>query len=778
MPELVRQRVRITGVVQGVGFRPFVWRRATQFGLRGWVENDPEGVTAEVEGPRAAVTSFLDGLAVSAPPLARITSIATIDLPPTKGSAEGFAILESRHGARRAAAIPPDVAPCDACLAEMADPRDRRFRHPFIACTDCGPRYTILESLPYDRATTTMRAFPMCPACAADYRDPAGRRFHAQPIACPSCGPTVWFAATGPASIAPSRQDAGHVGEAAIAAARALLCAGGIVAIKGVGGVHLACDATNGESVSRLRERKQRPRKPFAIMVPGLDAARRIAVVDEQEQRLLAGPERPIVLLRRAAGDEGLADEVAPGSGFLGVMLPSSPLHHLLCTGMRPLVMTSGNLAEEPIAIDNDEAVARLGLLADGFLLHDRDIHVACDDSVVRCVAGLPLPIRRSRGHAPLPIRLADEVPPLLAVGGDLKGVICVARGAEAVLSQHIGDVGSLTTLEALGRTARRLLDLLGIAPQMVVADLHPGYRSSQWAREFAAARGIPLVRVQHHEAHVASLLAEHGLSLATAEGTIGICFDGTGYGRDGTIHGGEVFVISGGRPVRAASLVPFPLPGGDAAIRHPWRTALAILRASGVDWDQRLPCVATATPEARRVLDRQCSRGFGCATTTSMGRLFDAVASLVGVRHDIDYEAEAALDLEALAADGEWSRRYTGEIVHEAGGPLRLDWRPLIRAIAADVLAGVPPSIIAAAFHEAVVRLMVDASVLVHGGERRGLVGLTGGVFQNAVLTANCLPAFHAAGFEILTHHSTPPNDGGLALGQAVLGPLQSRFV
>lgn len=772
MSGLERRRVRITGIVQGVGYRPFLWRRATRLGLGGHVENGPDGVTAEIVGTTEAVAAFLDRLATEVPPLAAVDRVTVEVLPPpVAGSPGAFLILESDRTVQdRPVPVPPDVAPCAACLREMTDPTDRRFGHAFISCTDCGPRFTIIESLPYDRQATTMRSFAMCAACAAEYRDPASRRFHAQTIACPECGPRLWFANAAAGEVPEDAGTATILAAAALDAARAAIRSGGIVAVKGVGGFHLACDATNAAAVEQLRGRKQRARKPFAVMVADIEAARAIADVGEQERRLLERWERPIVLVRRRPGAPAVAGAVAPGRELLGVMLPSSPLHHLLCAGLPPLVMTSGNLSEEPIAIGTGEAIRRLAAIADAFLLHDRDIHVACDDSVVRCVAGVPLPLRRSRGHCPLPIRLPDDGPPVLAVGGELKAALCVARGTEAVMSQHVGDVENLETLEALDRTAARLLDLLAVAPAAVAADLHPGHLSTRWAREFAAAHGLPLVRVQHHEAHVASLLTEHGISLSAAEGTIGVCFDGTGYGRDGTIQGGEILIGRRGTLVRAAHLVPFPLPGGDAAIRHPWRTALAVLHAVGIVPRDDLPCVAAAPARELAVVGRQLAGGFGCVATTSMGRLFDAVASLVGLRHSIDYEAEAAVDLESAAAASDAVRRYAGEAIPSADGLAMLDWRPIVRGIVADRAAGVPVPAIAAGFHEAVARLTVDACLVLRRGGRGGAVGLTGGVFQNALLTERTATLLRDEGFDVLVHRAVPANDGGLALGQAAI--------
>jgi hydrogenase maturation protein HypF len=614
----VRRRVTVAGVVQGVGFRPFVWRRATRLGLAGWVANDSGGVVIEVRGPSASIDAFLERLVEDAPPLATIRSVQIEDdLAEHDGApaADGFRIRGSGRHSGRSTPPPADVATCAACLAEIADSSGRRHGYAFTNCTDCGPRFTIIAELPYDRATTTMRPFAMCAACAAEYHAPIDRRFHAQPIACPACGPRLWFATRDAAAQAVERPADPPADATAIAAAQALLRAGGIVAVKALGGFHVCCDATNATAVATLRVRKQRPGKPFAVMVGDVSAAREICLLDAAAEAAVAARDRPIVLVPGLPA--ALADEVAPGTDLLGVMLPCMPLQHLLCAGMPPLVMTSGNRAEEPIVADNAAAVARLGPLADGFLLHDRVIQVACDDSVVRCMAGRPMPLRLARGRAPLPIDLGADGPSVLAVGGELKGAICVTRGGEAFMGQHVGDTGSLETLEALARSAGHLLRLLHIEPEAVVADLHPGSMAGAWAARFAAARGIPLVRVQHHEAHLAAVCADRS---ATGE-MIGVCFDGTGYGRDGTIQGGEFIVAAADGMRRAAHLEAFPLPGGDAAIRDPWRTALALVHAAGIAWDERLAPVRAAGAAGRRVLGRQLETGTGCVACSSMGR-------------------------------------------------------------------------------------------------------------------------------------------------------------
>jgi hydrogenase maturation protein HypF len=758
---LTRKRLSVAGIVQGVGFRPFVWRRASGLGLAGWVENDSAGVTAEVQGPADRVEAFLDGFTAAVPPLALVEVMTVADAPVDVAAPPRFMILESITRPGAATSLPADIATCDDCLADIRDPGNRRFRYPFTNCTNCGPRFTVITGLPYDRLQTTMRGFAMCWQCGVEYGDPTDRRFHAQPNACPACGPSVWL----------SNHDADRIaeGDAAVVAVKRLLRAGSIVAIKGVGGFHLVCDATSDTAVDLLRSRKQRVGKPLAVMVEDLAVARAIASVDEQERRLLEGRERPIVLLRKRSVDVGLSAEVSPGNDFVGVMLPYAPLHHLLCEGMPPLVMTSGNLSEEPIVHDNDAALQRLGPLVDAFLMHDRPIHVACDDSVVRCAAGAVMPIRRSRGYAPMPIRLREPGPAVLAVGGELKAAVCLAHADQAMMSQHIGDMGNLETLESLGHTAAHLMRLFDVTPTIVAADLHPGFLSTGWACRFAAARGIALVQVQHHEAHVASLLAEHGRPF---DGMIGVCFDGTGYGHDGTIWGGEFFAVSGGAFRRAAHLATFPLPGGDASIRHPWRTALAVLHAAGLEWDDRLAPVRAATGAERRVLRQQLAKNINCFATSSMGRLFDAVAALAGVKQSITYEAEAAMHLEALAAGAADDGDAYAFTVDDAE-PMRIGWQPVVGAVVADVLVGVPPDRIAARFHVAVVRMIAEVCTRLRAAGGNATVGLTGGVFQNALLVQMAIDELHQAGFEVLVHQRVPANDGGLALGQAVLARI-----
>ncbi|MFI5721328.1 carbamoyltransferase HypF [Streptomyces cyaneofuscatus] len=776
----VRRHLTVRGAVQGVGFRPFVYTLAEEHGLTGWVTNDADGVRTEVEGPAAAVDAFTDAIGTRAPPLAVVESVEPRPVP-VLNDGSGFTIRPSASSGTGRTLIPPDTATCDACLAELADPADRRHRHPFITCTHCGPRFTVVTGLPYDRPRTTMAGFPMCPDCAREYADPADRRFHAQPIACPACGPRL--------TLRRGQDDPGvlHDGEA-LAEARRLLAGGAVVAVKGIGGYHLACDAGDPTAVRTLRKRKNRGGKPFAVLADSLETVHRLAEVDEAERDLLTGPRKPVVLLRRRTSSVDIAPGVAPGSPDLGVMLPYTPLHRLLLglpgdpPGPPVLVMTSGNRSGEPIVTDDAEALARLDGLADAWLQHDRPIHVPCDDSVVRICAGAELPVRRSRGYAPLPLALPLPVRPALAVGGDLKNTFCAADDRYAWLSAHVGDMDDLATLTAFAKATAHLTDLTTVTPRLLIADRHPGYRSTQWARRTAEARGLPLRQVQHHHAHVASTMAEHGLD-GTAP-VIGIAFDGTGYGDDGAVWGGEVLIADYDGFQRFAHLRYVPLPGGDAAVRNPYRMALSHLRAAGVPWSEGLPCTAIAPPGERRLLERQLERGLNCVPTSSMGRLFDAVSSLAGVCHRVEYEAEAAMRLENAAlgspddvGDDGRGRAYGfilgAEPGAEPGGPelpLTVDPSPVLAAAAADVLAGAPAIAVARRFHRAVTGLVRD--VCAEARRRTGIatVALTGGVFCNALLTEGCSAGLEEDGFTVLRHRKVPPNDGGLALGQLMV--------
>ena len=755
----IRLRLTVRGVVQGVGFRPFVYGCAKRRGLSGLVGNGSDGVFIEIEGERSAVAEFCRELRASPPPLAHLEEVTEAEIPPA-GGAE-FVIVGSEASAGAHTLVSPDIAVCADCLRELFDPADRRYRYPFINCTNCGPRFTITRDIPYDRPKTTMAAFAMCAACRREYDDPGDRRFHAQPNACPACGPGLEYVCG----------EARERGEAALRAAQEALRAGRIVAVKGIGGFHLACDARSDEAVERLRARKGRGEKPFAIMARDLGAARAVAEIDVREAALLSGRERPIVLLGKRL-PERLSARIAPGNNYLGVMLPYSPLHHLLLGegGCDALVMTSGNLSDEPIAIGNDEARERLAALADGFLLHNREIHAPCDDSVVRVFAGHELPVRRSRGYAPFPVRLPFALRPTLAVGGELKNAFCLINGEHAVMSQHIGDMENLETLRAFEESVRSLTGLFRVAPEILAADRHPGYLSTQWARAHRGGfdgRPVEYVEVQHHHAHIAAVMAENGLRGETP--VLGFSFDGTGYGDDGTIWGGELLRADYQGYRRIAHLVPFPLPGGDAAIKRPYRTALAALRAAGIDWDEALPPVAACPELERKILAKQLEAELNCVPTSSMGRLFDAVAALAGVRQTVAYEAQAAIEFEALADAG--TDAYAFEIRDE--GPdraLRIDPAPVLREIVADLRRNRPVSSISGRFHRGVAEMIRQLAERAAAREGLRQAALSGGVFQNVTLLGLATERLRAAGFEVLTHRAVPPNDGGLALGQAVI--------
>lgn len=776
-PAAVRRHLRVRGVVQGVGFRPFVHRLATECGLAGLVGNDEQGVFIEVEGAPGDVAAFEDRLTVEAPRLARIDAVTSSGMEPT--GTQGFVIVASREaegsttGSGAVALVPADTAVCDDCLRETFDPHDRRYRYPFTACTYCGPRFTMVTGLPYDRPYTTMAGFPLCPQCQAEYEDPGDRRFHAQPTACPRCGPSLLLRVDG-RDVA--REDA------ALAGALDVLRGGGVVAVKGLGGYHLACDAEDPTAVAELRRRKQRSDKPFAVMVPDVDAARRLVEVDDLAQAELTSPVAPIVILAVAqtASAHDVADAVAPRTGTVGVMLPYTPLHHLLFRphplrddgwAPRALVLTSGNLSDEPICIDPDEAEDRLAGLADAFVHHDRPIHVACDDSVERIAGSAQhrtvLPVRRSRGHAPVPVRLAMSAPPLLAVGGELKATVCVTSGEQAWLSQHLGDVSSLATLQALERAVDVLCSLARVQPEAVVADLHPGYLSQRWARERAAAGDLPCLLVQHHHAHLASLLAEHHWPMR--EPVLGFAFDGTGYGTDGTVWGGELLLGSYASADRVGHLAPVQLPGGDAAVQHPARMALSHLAAAGITADPALPLVTGTSDVERRVVEGMLRSGTGCVPTTSMGRLFDAVAAIAGVTGEATYEGQAAVELEALSAAAGPAGTDL-DLRLPVSADLVLDPAPLVRGCVAAVLRGAEPARVGRAFHEALAAAMLQAARLVRQREGVHVVGLTGGVFQNALLTRLGRASLEADGFTVLVHETVPANDGGLALGQAAV--------
>jgi len=838
MSARVRKAIEVSGIVQGVGFRPYVYRLAFEHHLAGFITNTAAGVSIEVEGPVEAVDYFVSRLLTEAPPLARITQVAAHDIP---ARAEGeFRILPSRQGENRRVLISPDVATCDDCLRELFDPSDRRFHYPFINCTNCGPRYTIVRDIPYDRARTSMAVFPMCADCQREYDDPLDRRFHAQPNACWKCGPQVelWDGDGKRIEVVdPIRE----------AAAR--LQAGYVVAVKGLGGFHLAVDATNPAAVSRLREGKRRVEKPFAIMAPSLDAVRSFCHLDDASRALLESPERPIVLLRKKPLSP-IAEQVAPFNLDYGVFLPYTPLHHLLLSAGRfqALVMTSGNISEEPIAIDNTEAVARLHGIADFFLVHNRDVLLRCDDSVARVgpmpensppwlrrgkgvVGSVPTPpsseagsrsscgaylsegrslsanqpaepqvivtriernsdkpghgqaiqlLRRSRGYVPVPVFLNQDLPPILAVGGELKNTVCLTKGRHAFLSQHIGDLENLESYGFFETAISSLKRILEVEPQLLAYDLHPDYFATRWA---LSQTGIERVGVQHHHAHIASCMAENHLDGRV----IGIALDGTGYGTDGAVWGGEVLLATYADFERGAHLDYVPMPGGAAAITEPWRMAVSYLHKHFGEalWDLEIPFVwelesqvgANGQAPLRKqvaLLLRMIERGVNSPLTSSCGRLFDAVSALTGIRQRVNYEAQAAIELEAAMAGEREEAGYPFDLRAEGDGWI-IGTRPLFAALVNDLKCVVPAGIISRRFHEGFVEVLARAAKLIHANTAVNNICLSGGSFQNVFLLEGLKRKLEADGLNVFTHSEVPCGDGGLSLGQALVAAHRS---
>ena len=731
-PAVQRLRLTLRGAVQGVGFRPFVYRLATEMSLTGWVLNSSSGLVAEVEGTPEELRTFEQRIENERPKASVITTHESLWLPP-----QGFTKFEIHHSetdSAKSVNVLPDLATCDDCRKELFDPANRRFQYPFTNCTNCGPRYTIVVDIPYDRPNTTMREFVLCPACREEYENPANRRFHAQPNACPVCGPKL---------------------NGTIADTAAALLRGEIVALKGIGGFQLLVDARQPAAVARLRQRKHREEKPFALTMPSLEIVREYCEIAPAEQELLESQAAPIVLLKPKNGTD-IAWNVAHCSPYLGVMLPYSPLHHLLMRQCPfPLIATSGNHSDEPIAFANDEATTRLNCIADHFLMHNRPIVRACDDSVVRLTRGRAGILRRARGYAPLGIRVGRVLPPVLAVGGHLKNTVAIAVGNDVFLSQHIGDLETLEARHAFEGAIDDLCRLYSFKPQAVVCDLHPDYASTQWAER----SGLPIIRVQHHQAHVAACAAENNI-----EGPyLGISWDGTGYGLDGAIWGGEFFRVEGNKYERIAHLRPFSLPGGDAAVREGWRSAASLLfEATGkTEFGDSHPCLSAeqSLPTDRNVekVRLMLERGINVVPTTSIGRLFDAVASITGLAHQNRFEGQAAMLLE-----NEIGTLRSEEAYPLSGG----DWAPLITEVLKDQRAGVPVSTIAARFHNALVNWIVEVAT----GTGLKDVVLSGGVFQNRYLTERAAAVLESRSFVVHTHRQVPPNDGGIALGQAVM--------
>lgn len=750
----IRKEILVSGIVQGVGFRPYVYRLATDRHLEGSISNTVSGVTIEVQGPPELVNEFVSRLPEEAPTLARISSVAVREIPCKPDG--HFEILPSRAGSRADTLISPDVAVCPDCLRELFNPIDRRYLYPFINCTNCGPRFSIVRGIPYDRALTSMAEFRMCEECRAEYEDPRDRRFHAQPNACWKCGPRLelWNA-----------QGHALAGGDPIAAAVKKLQGGQIVAIKGLGGFHLAVDAANDEAVQRLRDRKSRFEKPFAVMVPDMEAAARLCRIDPDAGKLLGTWQRPIVLLPKMVGTT-LAESVAPHQTNLGIFLPYTPMHHLLfATGkFAALVMTSGNLSEEPITIDNREAVERLGGIADALLVHNRDILRRCDDSVVRCSMGSARQMRRSRGYAPAPIALREKVPAILAVGAELKNTICLTRGGEAFLSQHIGDLENTAAFDFFREAVEHLSRILEVKPVVIAHDLHPEYLSTKWA---LAQKRVRLIGVQHHHAHIAACMAENHL-----EGrVIGFSLDGTGYGTDGTIWGGEALLAQYGSFERAGHFAYVALPGNSAAIREPWRMALSYLHDAFEDAALHLdiPFTRAIDRQKARLVTKMIAQRVHSPLTSSCGRLFDAVAALLGIRHTVSYEAQAAVELEARARSSADAAAYPFDFDRH-DGVWQIGARPLISAIVSDIKHDVPVDTISRRFHNGLVEALASLAARLRESSALNRVCLSGGTFQNELLLRGLSDSLQKSGFEVFTHSQVPAGDGGISFGQAAV--------
>ncbi|MFZ0273708.1 MAG: carbamoyltransferase HypF [Acidobacteriaceae bacterium] len=760
--------MQIRGVVQGVGFRPYVYNLARRFSLAGFVLNSPRGVFIEVEGDPAIVASFLAALPAEAPPLVRIAQILRTEIPTTGDS--DFSIHESDAAGSAFALVPPDICVCDACLADTHEPANRRQDYPFTNCTNCGPRYSIILDVPYDRPMTTMAEFAMCDACLREYKDPTNRRFHAQPNACPICGPHLLLVEPGQPSPAP------QTSRAILERIADILRAGGIVAWKGLGGYQLACDARQPAAVEELRRRKHRSEKPLAIMVADADVAASLCFVSPEEHAALVSRERPIVLLRRRP-DVNLADAISPGNPTTGVMLPCTPMHDLLFRILRgrwdvdpALIMTSGNISEEPIVIDNDEAEQRLAGIADAFAHHNRRIHTRVDDSVVRVVSSHAMPTRRARGFAPMPVWLGRGEAEVLACGAQQKNTLCLTRAGFAIPSQHLGDLENFETLRFFEETLERMARLFHVTPAAVAYDLHPSYLSTQFALRLP---GLRKIAVQHHHAHIASCMAEHQLDGRV----IGVAWDGTGLGTDSTIWGGEFLAADYLGFDRYARLRPVLLPGGDSGVREPWRVARSYLFDTLSAIPEHPRWTAMAAPERLRIVDTMLAKRINTIPTSSAGRLFDAVASLIGLRHSVSFEGQAAMMLEAAADAWSGPSPHAYDFTIASASPTDVDLRPMIHQIVAELEVDTPASRIAARFHSTLVAVISEVCRRMRAELQLNRVCLSGGCFQNAVLLEGCLETLHTEGFEVFCHREVPTNDGGISLGQAAIACEQLRL-
>lgn len=757
------KKIHITGIVQGVGFRPYIYNLAQKYHLTGWVQNTSAGVDIEIEGKEESqIKDFLSELSTNPPPLSRVDGIKIFDHQ-IIGFTQ-FEIKKSEATKLDFQPISPDIATCKDCLHEFSDPDDRRYRYPFINCTNCGPRFTIIADMPYDRPKTTMFAFPMCAECQEEYLNPANRRFHAQPVACPKCGPQIWLEQPGDEVNNSTAQLIYHR-ENAIQEARRLISVGKIIAIKGLGGFHLACNAKDRNAVTVLRQRKMRVDKPFAVMMPDIETIKKYCHISESEQVLLESPAHPILLLRKKSSLQ-IANEVAPQQSTIGVMLPYTPLHYLLAeqsAGFTDiLVMTSGNISNEPICIENNEAKKRLSHIADAFLLHNREIQIHTDDSVLQLFKEKIYPIRRSRGYSPFPLQLPWEVPPVLAVGTELKNTFCLTQKKYAFMSQHIGDLENYETLESFEKSIEHFEHIFRVKPEALACDLHPNYLATRYALERGNRDNIPVISVQHHHAHIASIMAENKLGGDTK--VIGVIFDGTGFGNDESIWGGEFLLADYVGFSRVAHLKKFPLPGGDTSTRRPSRIALALLHTLEMDWYENLLCTKDLSEKEKTALKQQLEKGINCPDTSSAGRLFDAVSSLLGVRQRVNYEAQAAIELESIV-DPQETGQY--DIESTEG---EIDIKPLILSIVSDINKNKPVGEISGKFHNSIAHMVANKCQQLMREYQVLDVALSGGVWQNITLLEKTLRLLSKTKCNVYIHQHVPTNDGGIALGQAAI--------
>lgn len=756
--DLIGKKIHINGIVQGVGFRPFIYSIAHKHHITGWVRNSSAGVDIVANGEAADLKAFISDIQQEPPPLANIDDIQIVSTKPD--GFEEFHIISSSVEEGGFIPVSPDMSICPDCLSELFDPNDRRFRYPFINCTNCGPRFTIIKDIPYDRPLTTMAVFDLCESCSAEYHDPLNRRFHAQPVACADCGPHIWFE---------SNNEKIASAEDAIQTARSWLKDGKIIAIKGLGGFHLACDASNPQAVQELRRRKKRSEKSFAVMVFDQSVAEQYCELNNAEKELLNSKEKPILILNRKNNSD-LPEEIAPGIKTLGVMLPYTPLHYLLLEPEpdypQVLIMTSGNISEEPIAYTNPSAKSELSKIADGFLLNNRDINIRVDDSVIAEHQNKPYSFRRSRGFAPNPLQPGVAMKEILAVGAELKNTFCLTKEKYAFLSHHIGDLENLETLKAFETGIPHYEHIFKVKPEAIARDLHPDYLSTRYAQTRAQNENLQLINIQHHHAHLAACLADN--SWQSDEPVIGIIFDGTGLGTDDHIWGGEFLYGNYAGFERMAHLEYYPLPGGDSAVRHPKRLAAAYLTRAGIPWQDTLASIQALSDQEKIILSKQIEKDINCPLTSSMGRLFDAVSSLVGIKQVINYEGQAAIELEHCInsnVQDSYDFNFDGRIISP---------KPLLESVVMDINNGLQAGEIAAKFHNSVIRMLVNVSKELSHATGSKTVALSGGVWQNMYLLKRAVPALHAAGFQVLTHHQVPPNDGCIALGQALIANKQ----